>query len=78
MVGGSGMGGGPEDLMNGAVVFTTVCQGVRCGGVGGWRGRGGGVRGEGEETSIVINLRDFFFFFFFFFSNIFSTHMVWA
>ena len=29
--GGSGLGGGPEDLMNGAVVFTTVCQGVRCG-----------------------------------------------
>ena len=33
----------------------------------------GGVRGEGEETSIVINLRDFFFFFFFF--VIFLVHI---
>ena len=42
----------------------------------GWGGDGGeggawggwvGVRGEGEETSIVINLKDFFFFFFLFF-----------
>ena len=44
--GGAGLGGGPEDLMNG-VVFTTVCQGVRCGGVGVGGGEEGVGGGEG-------------------------------